>query len=77
VVTLDVCVRNFAKFTGCSLGEALKCATFNPAKCLGIESTKGTLRAGADADFVVMDRLGNVVSTWVKGKQVWAKPASA
>jgi len=33
VVTLDTCVRNFAKFTGCSLGEAIKCATFNPARC--------------------------------------------
>jgi len=34
VVTLDTCVRNFVKFTGCSLGEAIKCATFNPARCL-------------------------------------------
>ena len=31
IITLDTCVRNFAKFTGCSLGEAIKCATFNPA----------------------------------------------
>ncbi|KAH8108982.1 Metallo-dependent hydrolase [Phellopilus nigrolimitatus] len=34
VVTLDTCVRNFARFTGCTLGEALKCATYNPAKCV-------------------------------------------
>ncbi len=32
VVTLDKCVRNFTKFTGCTLGEAIKCATVNPAK---------------------------------------------
>ena len=32
VVTLDTCVRNFARFTGCTLGEAIKCATYNPAK---------------------------------------------
>ncbi|KAI0302346.1 hypothetical protein B0F90DRAFT_208119 [Multifurca ochricompacta] len=50
VVTLDTCVRNFSRFTGCSLGEAIKCATFNPARCLGIENRKGTLRPGADAD---------------------------
>ncbi|KAI0317169.1 Metallo-dependent hydrolase [Amylostereum chailletii] len=73
VVTLDTCVRNFSRFTGCSLGEAIKCATFNPAKCLGIENRKGTLRPGADADLVVLDRNGNVVSTWVAGKQVWMK----
>ncbi|KAJ7209755.1 carbohydrate esterase family 9 protein [Mycena pura] len=71
VVTLDKCVRNFSRFTGCSLGEAIKCATFNPAKCLGIEDRKGTLRPGADADLIVLDRQGNLVSTWVKGRQVW------
>ncbi|KAJ6589876.1 carbohydrate esterase family 9 protein [Mycena vulgaris] len=71
VVTLDKCVRNFSRFTGCSLGEAIKCATFNPAKCLGIENRKGTLRPGADADLIVLDRQGNLVSTWVRGRQVW------
>jgi len=75
VITLDICVKNFSRFTGCSLGEAIKCATYNPAKCLGIENRKGTLRPGADADFVVLDRRGNVLSTWVKGKEAWVKGA--
>lgn len=42
-------------------------------RCLGIEDKKGTLRAGAHADLVVLDRQGTVLSTWVKGKQVWAR----
>ena len=71
VVTLDTCVRNFSRFTGCSLGEAIKCVTFNPARCLGIENRKGTLRPGADADLVILDRSGNVLGTWVRGKEVW------
>lgn len=71
LVPLDKCVRNLTKFTGCSIGEAIKCATFNPAKCLNIENKKGTLRPGADADLIVLDRHGNVLSTWVKGKKVW------
>lgn len=73
VVTLDKCVRNFSRFTGCSLGEAIKCATFNPAKCLGMENKKGTLRPGADADLVVLDRKGYVQSTWVRGREVWKR----
>ncbi|KAI0062403.1 Metallo-dependent hydrolase [Artomyces pyxidatus] len=73
VVTLDTCVRNFSRFTGCSLGEAIKCATVNPAKCLGIENSKGTLRPGADADLVVLSRRGDVLSTWIRGKEVWKK----
>lgn len=73
VITLDHCVRNFSRFTGCSLGEAIKCATYNPAKCLGIENRKGTLRPGADADLVVLDRKGFPQSTWIKGRKVWTK----
>lgn len=73
VVTLDKCVRNFTKFTGCTLGQALKCATLNPARCLGIENKKGTLRPGADADLVVMDKAGHVLATWVKGVEVWTR----
>jgi N-acetylglucosamine-6-phosphate deacetylase len=73
VVTLDSCVRNFSRFTGCSLGEGIKCVTLNPARCLGIESRKGTLRPGADADLVVLDRRGSVLGTWVRGKEVWKK----
>jgi N-acetylglucosamine-6-phosphate deacetylase len=42
-------------------------------RCLGIESTKGTLRPGADADFVVLNRFGEVVCTWVKGKELWRR----
>ncbi|KDR75676.1 hypothetical protein GALMADRAFT_248289 [Galerina marginata CBS 339.88] len=75
VVTLDHCVRNLSRFTGCSLGEAIKCATYNPAKCLGIEDKKGTLRPGAHADLVVLNRQGIVLSTWVRGKKVWANEA--
>ncbi|KAI0359272.1 Metallo-dependent hydrolase [Trametes cingulata] len=73
VVTLDKCVRNFSRFTGCSLGEAIRCATFNPARCLGLEHKKGTLRPGADADLVVLDRKGKVLNTWVKGREVWKR----
>uniref|UniRef100_A0A8H7Y4Z6 Amidohydrolase-related domain-containing protein n=1 Tax=Psilocybe cubensis TaxID=181762 RepID=A0A8H7Y4Z6_PSICU len=73
VVTLDHCVRNLSRFTGCSLGEAIKCATYNPARCLGIENKKGTLRPGAHADLIILDRQGIVLSTWVKGVKVWSK----
>ncbi|KAH9925925.1 Metallo-dependent hydrolase [Epithele typhae] len=73
VVSLDKCVRNFSRFTGCSLGEAIRCATYNPARCLGIEARKGTLRPGADADLVVLDRKGRVQSTWVAGREVWTR----
>ena len=40
--------------------------------CLNIEDRKGTLRPGADADFVLLDASGNVKGTWVGGKKVWS-----
>ena len=74
IITLDACVRNFSLFTSVSLSNAIRCATYNPAKCLGIENKKGTLRPGADADLVVLDRNdGTVLSTWVAGKMVWSR----
>ncbi|KAF8608043.1 Metallo-dependent hydrolase [Ceratobasidium sp. AG-I] len=73
VVTLPKCIRNFMAFTSATLSQAIKCATYNPAKCLGIETRKGTLRAGADADLVVMNQEGEVLSTWVAGKLVWSQ----
>jgi imidazolonepropionase-like amidohydrolase len=41
-------------------------------RCLRIENRKGTLRPGADADLVVLDRDGYVLSTYVKGRKVWS-----
>ncbi|KAF9519366.1 carbohydrate esterase family 9 protein [Hydnum rufescens UP504] len=74
IITLDACVRNFSLFTSTPLSCAIRCATYNPAKCLGIENKKGTLRPGADADLVVLDRNdGTVLSTWVAGKMVWSR----
>lgn len=73
VVTLDTCIRNFSLFTSTPLGKALLCATLHPARCLGIEEKKGTLRAGADADLVVLDWEGRPLQTWVAGRRVWDK----
>ncbi|KAH7107077.1 Metallo-dependent hydrolase [Auriculariales sp. MPI-PUGE-AT-0066] len=72
VIPLGACIRNFALFTGATLAETIVCATLHPARCLGIENRKGTLRPGADADLAVFDRDGFVRATWARGRQVWA-----
>ena len=38
--------------------------THHNRRCLGIEAKKGTLRPGADADLVVLDRKGKVLGIW-------------
>lgn len=56
-ITLLECVNNFIGFTGAEVGEALRCVTETPAKMLGkdVETRKGKLEVGMDADLVVLD----------------------
>ncbi len=68
ILTLDVALRNFSRFTGLSYGQCLPCATLNPAKILGLEKQKGAIRPGADADLVVLDRNHEVIATYVRGE---------
>jgi N-acetylglucosamine-6-phosphate deacetylase len=70
-VTLDLALRNVQHFAGISLLEAVAACTLRPALRLGIEAERGTLRAGARADFAVLDADGEVDSTWIGGKPVF------
>ncbi|MDO5416951.1 MAG: N-acetylglucosamine-6-phosphate deacetylase [Lachnospiraceae bacterium] len=47
---------------------ALNSCTANPARCLGVDDRKGHLRAGFDADIVVLGDDYEVVQTYCKGK---------
>ncbi|KAF2262624.1 n-acetylglucosamine-6-phosphate deacetylase-like protein [Lojkania enalia] len=54
-IQLIECVNNFLNWTGASVPQALKAVTETPARMLGIEDVKGSLKEGADADLVVLD----------------------
>jgi N-acetylglucosamine-6-phosphate deacetylase len=65
-LTLDHALRNIVNL-GASLADALRMLTLNPAKLLGIEFKKGSLRAGADADIILLDQALNVTKIWTRG----------
>jgi N-acetylglucosamine-6-phosphate deacetylase len=65
VLTLDRAVRNTMQFASVSLQQAIRMATLNPARVLGIEKRKGILSTGADADVTVFTPEGEVVRTIV------------
>ncbi|KAL7289794.1 hypothetical protein TKK_0016197 [Trichogramma kaykai] len=67
IADMAECVRFFKKSTGCSVVEALEAATLHPARFLGIQSHKGVLNFGAQADFVFLDKNLHVISTWISG----------
>ena len=66
VLTMDRAVRNLARFAEWDLPQAVAAASRNPARAARI-ADKGVLRAGADADFVVLSREGEVLRTFVGG----------
>ena len=80
VVTMDTCVRRFRQFTGCSVGEALLCATLHPAMVLkrhvakkkvlgaGVSAAPiGVLEVGACADLVLLNDGLEVIGSLVGG----------
>jgi len=73
VATIDRCVRNMVKFVGLSIQDAVKMATINPAKVMGVDDKKGSLAEGKDADMVILDEDVNVVMTVVGGRIVYKK----
>lgn len=66
-------VRRFARYTGCSLAEAVETASINAARALGVHARKGSIEAGKDADLVVLDDDGSVWATVVEGEVVYRK----
>ena len=71
VASMNFGVSNFARSTGCSLAEAVKMASLNPALVIGVADRKGSLEPGKDADLVIIDEQVNVYLTMVKGQEVY------
>ena len=69
-LTLDRGLRNVCEMGAMSRLEAVAACTLLPARLLGIEAERGTLRAGARADFAVLDGDLGVVETWGGGEKV-------
>lgn len=72
MASMDTGCRNLRRFTGCSIVQAVQCASLHPAQVLGISDRKGTLNFGSDADFVLMDDEMNIRETWIAGTRVWS-----
>lgn len=71
VATADRLVRTMVQVTGCSIEDAVRMITENPARVMGISDRKGALKAGMDADVVIFDENVNIKSTIINGKIVY------
>ena len=68
VLTMDRAVRNVTKFSEWSLRDAVRAATLNPARAVGLADRHGVLTQGAEANFIVLNSSGDVLKTIVRGR---------
>lgn len=67
-LTMAEAVRVIAEKTETSLEDAVRMASLNPARLLGLDNVKGSIAAGLDADLVVADDHIRIVGSVVAGR---------
>ena len=73
VLTMDKAVKNLVTKVGIPLTKAIKMASFNPAKCIGIDDRKGSLAVNKDADIVILNKNLETELTMVAGRVVYRR----
>ncbi|MFO8064885.1 MAG: N-acetylglucosamine-6-phosphate deacetylase [Spirochaetota bacterium] len=68
VCTMDTCLKTLTELGGMSLEAALRAATMDPARIIGVDDRKGSLHVGKDADIVILDQKLRVTQTLIRGK---------
>ncbi|MFZ3070651.1 MAG: N-acetylglucosamine-6-phosphate deacetylase [Anaerolineaceae bacterium] len=71
IVTLNRCVENLVKQVGLPLHEAVKTASLNPARAIGLGDRLGSIGVGKDASLILIDEDINVRLAMVKGRVVF------
>lgn len=71
-LTLDAAIRNVVGWRIVDSQQAIAACTLRPARLLGIERERGTLRVGARADLVELSDGGEVLATWIGGQRLAA-----
>jgi N-acetylglucosamine-6-phosphate deacetylase len=71
ILTMEKGVQHLVR-AGASVGHALKMATEVPARVIGVDTYKGKLTKGYDADLVFLDDALNVAATVCRGQVVHA-----
>ncbi|WP_165998975.1 N-acetylglucosamine-6-phosphate deacetylase [Bacillus sp. Cs-700] len=76
VLKMKDALTNIQEYTKCSLESAIKMASENPAKQLGVFDRKGSLAVGKEADLFVRSEDGEVMMTFCKGHLAYSNERS-
>lgn len=75
-LTMEQAVKNMVTLVDVPVTDAVRMASLNGAKVLGLEHQKGIINVGKDADLVVMDKDFEVLLTVYEGSIKYAKDAA-
>ena len=68
VLKLNNAVKNVYQNTDLPLYTVVAAASLNPANAIGMGDTKGSIKAGKDADLIITDKDFNIQKTIIKGE---------
>jgi N-acetylglucosamine-6-phosphate deacetylase len=68
VLTLNRAVKNIIDWTGVSIPQAVRMASLNPARVLGLDDRMGSIEADKLANLAVLDRDFHAVTTILRGR---------
>ena len=71
VASMDYVIKKTISCSSIPLLSAIRMATYNPAKLIGLENRKGKIAVGCDADFVVFDKDFNIHSVIARGSTIY------
>lgn len=69
-LTLECACRNLMKHTGYGLCHAIRFATINPARMLGIDDEVGSIEPGKKANMILIDDMVNIKKVILEGDTV-------
>ncbi|MDP4094026.1 MAG: N-acetylglucosamine-6-phosphate deacetylase [Bacillota bacterium] len=72
-ITLWQAVKNIMGFTGASLEAAVRMASINPARLIGLDNITGSIEEGKRADLFAVNKNLDIVYVFCKGRMVYKK----
>ena len=73
MLKLNEAVRNVLANTDLTISQAVNMASLNPARRIGLSASKGSIEAGKDADFAIVDDAIDVQATILGGRVIYQK----
>lgn len=68
ILAMNKAVRNFKTYTGVPIYKVVAAASLNPAKVIGEDRMRGSVKVGKFADFVIADEDINIQKTIIHGE---------